>query len=169
VPEVDPALPDAVRVRAIRRVLRRGETSLAPGVHHGLGLAAYVQVTSPLRRFQDLALHRQITSILTRGVPAYDGAAMQSILAATERAESAGRRAERAAQRYAMLRILERALGTTVTGVVVEVVPRPIVTLDETLLDEPVPALVGAALGDRVRLRVERVNPRADVLVLRPS
>ena len=169
VPEVDPALPDAVRVRAIRRVLRRGETSLAPGVHHGLGLAAYAQVTSPLRRFQDLSLHRQIASMLTRGMPAYDAAAMQSILAATERAESDGRRAERAAQRYAMLRILERAAGATVTGVVVEVVPRPVVTLDETLLDEPVPALVGAALGDRVRLRVERVNPRADVLVLRPS
>jgi exoribonuclease-2 len=169
IPDVDPALPDAVRVRAVRRVLRRGETSLVPGVHHGLGLPAYVQATSPLRRFQDLAVHRQIASILTTGVPAYDAAAMQSILAATERAELDGRRAERAAQRYAMLRLLARAAGSTVTAVVVEVAPRPVVTLDETLLDETVPALVGAALGDRVRLRIERVNPRADVLVLRPA
>jgi hypothetical protein len=56
-----------------------------------------------------------------------------------------------------------------VTGVVVEVAPRTVVTLDETLLDEPVASLAYAALGDRVRLRVERVNPRADVLVLRPA
>jgi hypothetical protein len=94
---------------------------------------------------------------------------MQAVLAATERAEIEGRRAERAAQRYAILRLLERATGGTVTGVVVEVAPRTIVTLDETLLDEPVGALMGAALGDRVRLRVERVHPRADVLVLRPA
>ena len=168
-PQVDPALPEAVRIRAIRRALRRGETSLSPGVHHGLGLSAYVQATSPLRRFQDLAVHRQIVSILTSGAPAYDTRAMQSILAATERSELDGRRAERLAQRYGMLRLLERATGSTITGVVVEVAPRPIVTLDETLMDEPVPALVGSALGDRVRLRVERVNPRADVLVLRPA
>ena len=94
---------------------------------------------------------------------------MQAILAATERAESDGRRAERAAQRYAMLRWLARGTGQTITGVVVEVAPRIVVTLDETLLDEPVSSLAGAALGDRVRLRIERVNPRADVLVLRPA
>jgi exoribonuclease-2 len=168
-PDVDPALPDAVRVRALRRSLRRGETSLAAGPHHGLGLTAYAQVTSPLRRFQDLALHRQILGILAGAGPAYDVPAMQGILAATERAESDGRRAERAAQRYAMLRWLARGIGQTVTGVVVEVAPRTVVTLDETLLDEPVGALVGSALGDRVRLRLERVNPRADVLVLRPA
>jgi hypothetical protein len=41
------------------------------------------------------------------------------------------------------------------------------VVLDETLLEDPVPSLVGANVGDRVRLRIERVNPRADLLVLR--
>ena len=168
-PDVDPTLPAAVRIRALRRALRRGETSLAAGTHHGLGLPAYAQVTSPLRRFQDLALHRQILGLLAGTGPAYGVPAMQAILAATERAESDGRRAERAAQRYAMLRWLARGTGQTITGVVVEVAPRIVVTLDETLLDEPVSSLAGAALGDRVRLRIERVNPRADVLVLRPA
>ena len=55
------------------------------------------------------------------------------------------------------------------TGVVVDVGPRTIVVLDETLMEQPVPALVGAATGDRVRLKIERVNPRADLLVLRPA
>ena len=99
----------------------------------------------------------------------YDGAAMQALLASTERAESEGRRAERAMDRYFMLRWLERSQGGTVTAVVVDVVPRPIVVLDETLMEQPVPSLVGAARGDRVRLKVERVNPRADLLVLRPA
>jgi exoribonuclease II len=166
-PEADPALPGAVHVRATRRMLKRGEGSVHPGPHHGLGLTAYAQVTSPLRRYQDLAIHRQVAAVLDGAPPAHDAAGIQAILAATERSEGEGRRAERAVARYWMLRWLERAKGGTVTGVVVDTVPRPIVVLDETLLEDPVPSLVGAAVGDRVRLRIERVNPRADLLVLR--
>jgi exoribonuclease-2 len=168
-PETDPSHPDAVHVRAVRRLLKRGEAGLRPGPHHALGLAAYTQVTSPLRRYQDLAMHRQIVAVLSARQPAYDAVAMQSLLASTERAESEGRRAERTMDRYWLLRWLERSVGSTLTGVVVDVHPRPIVVLDETLLEQAVPALVDASPGDRVRLRVERVNPRADVLILRPA
>jgi len=168
-PEPDPSQPGAVHVRATRRLLKRGEAGLSPGVHHALGLSAYAQVTSPLRRYQDLAMHRQIVAVLTGQPPAYDAAAMQVLLAATERAEIDARRAERAMDRYWMLRWLAQSAGGTVTGVVVDVFPRPIVVLDETLMEQPVPSLVAAAVGDRVRLKIERVNPRADVLVLRPA
>jgi len=168
-PDPDSSQPDAVHIRAVRRLLKRGEAGLHPGAHHALGLPAYVQVTSPLRRYQDLAMHRQILAVLAGREPEYDAAAMAALLASTERAESEGRRAERAIDRYFMLRWLERSIAGTVTGVVVDVVPRPIVVLDETLFEHPVPSLVDAAKGDRVRLRVERVNPRADVLVLRPA
>jgi exoribonuclease-2 len=168
-PDADPSQPDAVHIRAMRRQLKRGEAGLHPAPHHALGLNAYTQVTSPLRRYQDLAMHRQIVRVLSGQPPEYDAAAMQALLAATERAESDGKRAERAMDRYFMLRWLERSQGGTVTGVVVDVMPRPIVVLDETLLEQVVPSLVAASTGDRVRLRVERVNPRADLLVLRPA
>jgi exoribonuclease-2 len=168
-PEADPSQPEAVHIRATRRLLKRGEAGLHPGTHHALGLSAYAQVTSPLRRYQDLAMHRQIVATLEGRPPEYDLPSMQAILASTERAESEGKRAERAMDRYWMLRFLEQSIGGTVTGVVVDVVPRPIVVLDETLLELPVPSLVAAATGDRVRLTVVRVNPRADLLVLRPA
>jgi hypothetical protein len=42
------------------------------------------------------------------------------------------------------------------------------VVLLETLLEEPVPGLAGIELRARIHLRVERVNPRAELLVLRP-
>ncbi len=168
-PEVDPSQPGAVHVRATRRLLKRGEAGLTPAPHHALGLDCYSQVTSPLRRYQDLAMHRQIVAVLEGRPPHYDAAAMQAILASTERAESEGRRAERAMDRYWLLRWLGQSVGQTVTGVVVDVAPRPIVVLDETLVEQPVPALVGASIGDRVRLAIDRVNPRADLLVLRPA
>ena len=84
-----------------------------------------------------------------------------------ERAEADGRRAERDRTRYWLLRYLESRVGEEVEGVVVENEPRPVVVLDETLLQRPVPSLAGVEVGERVRLRVVRVHPRADLLTLR--
>jgi exoribonuclease R len=92
---------------------------------------------------------------------------LQRIAATTDRAEQEGRRAERACELYWVLRWLEERTGSEVEGTVVEVDPHPVVQLTETLLEERLPALAGVVLGERVRLRVERVNPRAERLVLR--
>jgi hypothetical protein len=55
-----------------------------------------------------------------------------------------------------------------VEGIVVETEPRSVVVLHESLLEEAVPSLSGVPIGAEVRLRIEKVNPRADLLVLRP-
>jgi exoribonuclease-2 len=132
-------------------------------------LGAYSQVTSPLRRFQDLVAHRQIVSALEGRSPVYDVPALQRIAATTERAEIEGRRAERAADRYWLLRFLEMRTGETIEALVVEVEPRPVVILLETMLEEPLRGRGSVALGSRIRLRIERVNPRAELLLLRPA
>jgi exoribonuclease-2 len=169
-PDADPPDPrDPVAARALRRGLRRGEVGLEPGAHFALGLPAYVQVTSPLRRYQDLAMHRQIIAALELRPPDHDREDLQRIAASTERAENDGRRAEAAADRYWLLRHLESRIEETVEAVIVEIEPRPVVLLLETLLEVPAPGLAGEALGQRLRLRVERVNPRADLLKLAPA
>lgn len=157
---------DPVAVRAVRRSLRRGEVGLQPGPHFALGLPAYVQATSPLRRYQDLATHRQLVAALEGESPPYDPETLQRIAAATERAEHESRRAERASELYWILRWMESKVGEVVEGIVVEVDPQPIVQLVETLIEERLPSLAGVSLGERVHLRVERVNPRAERLVL---
>jgi len=153
--------------RRVRRLLKRAETSLLPGPHFALGLSAYAQVTSPLRRYQDLATHRQIGAVLLGLDPPYDAEAMQRIAATTERAEAEGREAERASERYWMLRWYEGKVGEAVRAIVVETSPRPVVLLEDTLLEEPVPSLGGVERGDRIELEIVRVVPRADLLVLR--
>lgn len=159
---------DFAAARAMRRSLRRGEVGISPGRHFALGLEAYAQATSPLRRYQDLATHRQIVAALL-GLPhAHDLETLQRIVATTEAAEADGRRAERAMDRYWLLRYLERSVGAEVDAVVVDLEPRPVVLLLETLLEEPMAGLAGRAPGDPIRLRIERVNPRADLIVLRP-
>ena len=52
---------------AKRRTLKRSEYSSLPGPHAALGLKAYSQVTSPMRRYLDLVAHQQIRSHLGRG------------------------------------------------------------------------------------------------------
>ena len=160
-------ITDPVRVRQVRRQLRRAEVGIQPGAHAGLGLPAYAQATSPLRRYQDLTLNRQIAAVLAGGAPAHAAAELQRIAASTERAELEGRRAERASDTYWLLRYLEGKVGEEVEGTVVEVDPGPIVLLEETLFEERVPGLAGTPVGARVRLRVQRVNPRAGRLLLR--
>jgi exoribonuclease-2 len=158
---------DPVSVRRTRMALRRGEVGLEPGRHASLGLEAYVQVTSPLRRYQDLVAHRQIGAILRGDPPIYGAEALRAILATTERAEADARRAERAGDAYWTLRYLEAATGTEVEALVVQVEPRPVVQLTETLWEQPMNGLSGVTPGQVIRARVERVNPRAGVLALR--
>jgi exoribonuclease-2 len=171
-PERPPDVPregvwGAVEVRRVRRQLNRGTVGLQPGPHAGLGVQAYLQITSPLRRYQDLVMHRQLAAHLTgRGVP-YDSEAMQRIAATTERADRDARRAERSAEDYWRLRYLERSKGETVEAVVVEAEPRPVIQLLETLHEQPMPSLVGVEAGQVVRLCIEHVNPRAGRLILR--
>jgi exoribonuclease R len=172
-PEAGVAAPsapveDPILARRLRRSLKRAECGLEPGPHHSLGLPAYAQVTSPLRRYQDLAIHRQIAPVLAGASPCYDAATLQRIAASTDRAEADARRAEQAADDYWLLRWIEGRVGTVAEGLVIETDPRPVVRLDETLREQPLPALAGLEPGTRVRLRVERVNPRAGLLVLRP-
>ncbi len=161
-------IDDPILVRQVRRRMLRAEVGTAPGRHAGLGLEAYVQVTSALRRYQDLATQRQIAAHVAGAKLPYDREAMLRLAAATERAEAEARRAERTVNDYWILRYLASRLGQQVEALVVDLDPRPIVQLVETLWEQAVAGLGGVAVGDRVPLRIERVNPRAGVLVLRP-
>ena len=47
------------------------DTRTAPAPHGGLGVSAYIQATSPLRRYPDMVMQRQITHYLRSGEPQY--------------------------------------------------------------------------------------------------
>lgn len=49
---------------AIKFNLGRSSLSPEPGPHSSLGLEAYVQMTSPIRRYSDLLAHRQVIAFL---------------------------------------------------------------------------------------------------------
>ncbi|MDA1228709.1 MAG: ribonuclease catalytic domain-containing protein [Chloroflexi bacterium] len=60
-----------LRWYAIIRRLTPAAVSTSPAPHGGLGVPAYIQVTSPLRRYPDMVMQRQISQYLSTGLPLY--------------------------------------------------------------------------------------------------
>jgi exoribonuclease-2 len=159
---------DPVAVRNLRRSLRRGETSLAPDLHYALGLPAYLQATSPIRRYQDLAVQRQIEAHLAGTPLPYDGDAIARIAATTEEAERDARRAEAAADDYWILKFLAGKVGEEIEGTIVAVEARRTeVELTETLRSAAIAPRPDHAPGKTLRLIVDGARPREGDLRLR--
>ncbi len=87
--------------------------SLHPEFHAGIGLDYYAQASSPIRRYMDLVLQRQLLAALAHPPNvAYQADELLTVLANAEAAEAEGKELERRAKRYWTLRYLERnALG----------------------------------------------------------
>lgn len=60
--------------------LRAATVSSFPAPHAGLGLEAYVQVTSPLRRAADLLVHFQLHAVFLGQPPPFSAAKMDAVL-----------------------------------------------------------------------------------------
>ncbi|MDR2517092.1 MAG: RNB domain-containing ribonuclease [Spirochaetaceae bacterium] len=98
------ALPGLAGAYQLRRCMRPRALSVKPGLHWGLGLDQYSQVTSPLRRYTDLLAHQQLRAALGteayRDVPPRSAAEMTVAMGAGEAAYQAAVHAERASRAH---------------------------------------------------------------------
>ncbi len=78
----------------IRKLIKASSLSLQPGGHSGLGLSAYTQLTSPLRRFADLVMQRQLAAHVVGEELPYDQDELFKVLATAERTAKDARRLE---------------------------------------------------------------------------
>ena len=79
---------------SLRRSLKRSQYRVNAAPHTLLGLPAYIQVTSPLRRYLDLVAHQQLRAWLRGDAPMDDAAVLERI-GAVEAVAGAVRNAER--------------------------------------------------------------------------
>ncbi len=90
--------------------MQRPRLSLYPEFHGGVGLDYYAQLSSPIRRYADLVLQRQLIGALARpGTAVYRTDELLTVLANAESADSEAKELERRAKRYWTLRYLQRS------------------------------------------------------------
>ncbi|MGE0823203.1 MAG: ribonuclease catalytic domain-containing protein [Candidatus Binatia bacterium] len=157
-----------VYVHAARRAMKPSQMGTIPGAHTALGINLYTQVTSPLRRYHDLQMQRQIKHHLTFGAPLFSEEQLQVIAAGAQESSGDARRCERESVRYWLLRYLEKQKGQTVSGHVIrEQNGRSFIELDDTLLIVPVNASPPLPLGADVNVVIGHVDARRDILTVR--
>lgn len=87
-------LPGIAGQFKLLRCMHKRSVGVTPGMHYGLGLATYSQVTSPLRRYGDLIAHQQLRAYLN-GEKLIDKDTMLERISQGDAASVAARKASR--------------------------------------------------------------------------
>ena len=115
-----PALPDGLAgMYALRRFMKPGQLRSLPARHAGIGLDMYTQVTSPIRRYQDLIVHQQLRAHI-RGHDPLSSREMLQRLGAAEAVTSNIRQVERLSNQHWTMVYLSETPQWHGEGVIVE-------------------------------------------------
>jgi exoribonuclease-2 len=158
-------LPGMAGSYQLRRCMRPRALSVKPGRHWGLGLEAYTQVTSPLRRYTDLLAHMQIRAIL-RGGQTLSADAITVRLGAAEAASAAVVQAERASRAHWTMVYLEHKKDSRWDAIALEKKGnRWILMIPALALETQVPLNHDPAPNEPVELVLKSVNiPRGQAV-----
>lgn len=148
-----------VRQYQILRRVRAAAVSGAPGPHALLGLPVYAQATSPIRRYTDLVVQRQVSHFLRHGAPLYDGGEVEEIVHQAREQLRDLARAEGDRRQHWLLKYLMARIGETYPAVVLEIRDRhALLELERLMLRTTVYLGPAAAVGDTVPLRLQDVD-----------
>jgi exoribonuclease-2 len=115
-----PVLSDGLAgMYALRRFMKRGQIKSLPSRHAGMGLEMYTQVTSPMRRYQDLIVHQQLRAYI-RGREVLTSQEMIQRLGAAEIATNSIRQVERLSDKHWTMVYLAEAPQWHGEGVIVD-------------------------------------------------
>jgi exoribonuclease-2 len=104
----DTPVVEALAFERLRKTFKRSRLSLTPALHSGLGLTAYTQVSSPIRRYADLVTQRQFTALLSGAPIPHGREELLQILGTAEAAEQEIRAIEDRSTNYWLLQYLSR-------------------------------------------------------------
>ena len=164
--------PGPVRHAAIKRCLSRGLLGTAPAPHFSLGLSAYVQATSPIRRYGDLLVQRQLASLLEGRAPLGE-AALAARLADLEPALRQGIQIQRDDQRHWLQVWFTQQPRQAIAALFLRWLRADqqlgLVWLDDLALSLPCHCPSRSEPGGRLLVRVLEVDPLRDRLQLEAS
>ena len=150
-----------------RRYLNRVGWSLEPKPHNGMGLEVYTNLTSPLRRYIDLMIQRQIRCLSLGQSPYYSEEEMSEQLTAVEIALRKAYQIQQRRKRYWLLKYLEARAPRDYEAMVLDKLPgRWRLFLKEFMLDIDLDQAYPKELesGQDVSVRIKKINAREDIL-----
>ena len=129
--------------------------------HKFLGIDAYVQISSPIRRYLDLVLQRQLVSCLNGTGPIYSNTALEKIYSQTEMAVKEKRLIEKSRERYWVLKYLSDNKISELQGIISLVRDKRVtVYIPEYLLDLPIALSSDSQLevGNKAKLFINKID-----------
>ncbi len=161
-PPLPPGLyTDPADIHSILRTLQPTRTLTQPEPHGVLALPAYVQVSSPLRRFGDLVAHRQILAHLRGQRAPYTAQEVAARMVEAEAGQTDRRQWQRRGDRYfKLLWLAGRGIGMRLDAQLVRSLAHGqwLAFVPVLALEVPVHAAGGQA-GDAVVLTVRGIHP----------
>ena len=154
------------------RKMRKGGISAQAAQHYGLGIMHYLQASSPIRRYSDLAMQRQFKAFFAGTPLPYTEAELFEIIGDVERATYEARLIQRESLRYWLIYVLsqrapEEELDAIVLNYRDDEQTRATVMLTEFAFRVQTRLRHRPRVGESIRLVVERADARADMLVLK--
>lgn len=162
----DPVLFD----RSIRK-MRPTRFSTHPQPHSSLALDAYTQISSPLRRFADLAIQRQVAAYLTGGIAPYSVSELIEVAGRAENVERANKKIEREVNNYWLMEAIRRRQSRdSLSATVVDPIGnKKLAELDDFMVRGILRGGDKYKSGARIRVRVVEVRPRKGYMLLEPA
>ncbi|MEN6440419.1 MAG: ribonuclease R family protein [Syntrophobacter sp.] len=150
-----------------RRLFSRAELAAVPKPHCSLALTNYTTVTSPIRRYADLVVQRQLKSVLAGNRGVYTIGEVEQLISKLSAAQGRVFTIQRKWTRYWLLKYIEQEDLETLNALVLDKNARFAHLLIPELfleINAPIPENSKFRQGEMVRLRIDKVNPREDML-----
>jgi len=166
--DLDPDDP-LYSIRVVKH-LRPSIISTNSESHKSLGLDSYLQVTSPIRRYFDLVVQRQIIGILEDNEWIYDGKELFEIITTITNGFGERRLLQKNRRKYWLYRYLQDNINVDIKGIVSSVNETSLsVYLPEFLVEVPVKNYDFKSYKeyDEIILRVEDVDPLRKMINLK--
>ncbi len=144
-----------------RRFLARGELTVHPKSHSGLGLNCYTTITSPIRRFLDTAMQLQISHMIHGRGMLFSADMCKNFAGTIQQKLGRANKVRQQRHRYWVLRYLEDLVGKRVSALVVSHGPKRVnLLLMDCLFDVDLSANSSFPVepGDTVKVRISKAD-----------
>lgn len=144
----------------ILKYLNPSRLSLEPARHSSLGLDCYTQISSPIRRYLDIVMQRQIIKYIESEKICYTAQELQNVIDRVGTGMPDRRYAQKSRKRYWVFKYLKNN-ESELTGYVSSVSDKKVnIYFPDILMDLPV-SNPGADLneGDKVLMQIKNIDP----------